>query len=77
MQMCAPKLEALLTIVEVAQSLRISPRKLEGMIKAGCAPAFVRIGRLRRWEPKVVKSWLKANRVGCASPRVDQAWTEK
>ena len=64
-------METLLTIEEVARLLRISPRKFEDMIKAGCAPAFVRMGRLRRWEPEVVKAWLKENRVDCASQEED------
>lgn len=62
MQTNAQKMETLLTIEEVAQLLRISPRKFEDMIKTGLAPAFVRMGRLRRWEPEVVKAWLKENR---------------
>lgn len=62
MQPHARKIETLLTICEVANLLRISPRKLEDMIKAGSAPAYIRMGRLRRWEPEVVKAWLKENR---------------
>lgn len=66
MQLHAQKMETLLTICEVANLLRISPRKLEDMIKAGSAPAYIRMGRLRRWEPEVVKVWLKENRADFA-----------
>ena len=67
MQMNAQNMETLLTAEEVARLLRVSPRKFEDMVKAGHAPSFVRMGRLRRWEPEVVKAWLKENRVDCAS----------
>lgn len=73
MQLDALKMETLLTVEEVARLLRISPRKFEDMIKAGHAPAFVRMGRLRRWEPEVVKTWLKENRVDCASKEEDKS----
>lgn len=73
MQMDASRKETLLTAEEVAHMLRVSPRKFEDMVKAGRALAFVRMGRLRRWEPEVVKSWLKENRVGHASPKEDKS----
>jgi excisionase family DNA binding protein len=73
MQIDASRMETLLTAEEVAHMLRVSQRKFEDMVKAGRAPAFVRMGRLRRWEPEVVKSWLKENRVGYASPEEDQS----
>lgn len=73
MQMNAPKMETLLTIEEVARLLRISPRKFEDMIKAGRAPAFIRMGRLRRWEPEIVKAWLKENRIDYASQEEDKS----
>lgn len=68
MQMDAPKMETLLTVGDVAKLLRLSPRKFEDMIKTGLAPAFVRMGRLRRWEPEVVKAWLKENRSKNSTP---------
>lgn len=70
-------METLLTVEEVAQLLRISPRKFEDMIKAGLAPGFVRMGRLRRWEPEVVKAWLKQNRTDRAPKEEDQSWIKK
>lgn len=56
-------METLLTAEDVARLLRVSLRKFEDMIKAGRAPAFVRMGRLRRWEPEVVRVWIRDNRV--------------
>lgn len=77
MQIDAPRMEMLLTTEEVARLLRVSPRKFENMVKAGRVPAFIRVGRLRRWEPEVVKTWLKDNRVDCASQEENQSWIKK
>jgi excisionase family DNA binding protein len=53
---------------ELAAMLRISRRSLESLIKAGNVPPYVRVGRMRRWNPEVVSRWLlerTAAPVGC------------
>lgn len=44
---------------ELALQLGISLRKLEYLISEGIAPAFVRIGRARKWRQKDVDDWLE------------------
>lgn len=56
-------MEELLTAGDVARLLRISPRKFEDMVKHGMAPPHVRMGRLRRWEPDVVRAWIEQQRL--------------
>lgn len=73
MQMNAPNMETLLTAGDVARLLRVSPRKFEDMVKTGHAPAFVRMGRLRRWEPEIVRVWIKENRVDHASQEEEKS----
>ena len=53
----APQL-ALLTVRELAQTLKVSPRTVESLIKLKRAPPFVRIGRARRWRIQDVNAWL-------------------
>lgn len=66
-------METLFTALDVARLLRVSPRKFEDMVKAGRAPAFVRMGRLRRWEPEVVRTWIKENRIDFAPPEEEKS----
>ncbi len=73
MQMNAPNMETLLTAGDVARLLRVSPRKFEDMVKTGQAPAFVRMGRLRRWEPEIVRIWLRESRVDHASQEEEKS----
>lgn len=55
-------MEKLFTLETLATLLQISDRKLEMMLKKGDGPPFVRLGRLRRWEPQVVQEWLQKQR---------------
>lgn len=73
MQIDVAIMETLLTAEDVARLLRVSPRKFEDMVKAGRAPVFVRMGRLRRWEPEVVRIWIRENRVDCVSQKEDKS----
>jgi excisionase family DNA binding protein len=43
---------------ELAAMLRISRRSLESLIKEGNVPPYVRVGRMRRWDPEIVSRWL-------------------
>ncbi len=51
-------MQVLLTAQEVAEVLRISPRRLEQMVADGTAPQHCRIGRLRRWRADDLDEWL-------------------
>jgi len=59
-------MDALLTIQQLAKLLSVSTRMVESMILRGEAPAFIRMGRLRRWDPQVVKAWLEQKKRGNA-----------
>lgn len=59
-------MDALLTIQQLAKQLSVSTRMLENMILRGEAPEFIRLGRLRRWDPQVVKAWLEQKKRGNA-----------
>ena len=63
MQIAAMEImEKLYTLETLANLLQISNRKLETMLKQGEGPPFLRLGRLRRWEPHTVKEWLQKQR---------------
>jgi len=51
-------MEKQLTARELAEQLNISLRTLELLITRNEAPEHYRIGRARRWEPKVVRDWI-------------------
>jgi excisionase family DNA binding protein len=55
-------MEKLYTLPMLADLLQISDRKLEMMLKNGEGPPFLRLGRLRRWEPQAVQEWLQKQR---------------
>ena len=55
-------MEKLYTLQTLADLLQISARKLETMLKSGEGPPFLRLGRLRRWEPRAVQEWLEQQR---------------
>nr|WP_295078249.1 helix-turn-helix domain-containing protein [uncultured Roseateles sp.] len=48
----------LLTKEQVCQTLQISPRCLEGMIKNRRLPAGIRIGRSVYWSESVIDAWV-------------------
>lgn len=45
---------------QVAEYLQVSARKLEQMVRAGDAPPYMRLGRLRRWRIEDVVAWVAA-----------------
>ena len=49
---------SLLTIQELAQVLKVSPRSVESLIRLNRAPPFIRIGRARRWRSEDIETWL-------------------
>lgn len=53
------KEKILIDAKEVAQRLGVSLRKLEYLILDGNAPAFMRIGRTRKWRLKDVDEWIE------------------
>jgi excisionase family DNA binding protein len=64
-------MEKLYTLETLADFLQISDRKLETMLKNGEGPPFLRIGRLRRWEPDVVADWLRKQRSEVGTAEID------
>lgn len=50
--------DQLIDVETLAQVLQISKRHLETLLASGDAPPFIRIGRLRRWRPEDVKTWI-------------------
>lgn len=56
----------LLDAADVAKHLGISRRTFESLIKKGCAPAYVRIGRQRRWRHEDIEAFLEKNLNGAA-----------
>jgi predicted DNA-binding transcriptional regulator AlpA len=54
-------LEKQLRAKEVAATLNICLRTLEDRIRAGNAPQYYWVGRCRRWEPEVVRAWIRQN----------------
>jgi excisionase family DNA binding protein len=60
-------MDQLLTADDVAKLLKVSRRKFEYMVKGGEAPPFIRLGKLRRWEPTAVKTWLQKRRADYAA----------
>lgn len=43
---------------DLAALLGVSLRKLEQMIERGELPAYVRLGRTRKWRDDVVEQWI-------------------
>ncbi len=60
-------MEKQLSAQEVAALLSISLRTLEKLISAGEAPPYYWVGRSRRWEPAIVRTWI-AQRYGADCP---------
>lgn len=52
----------LYSVQDFARRLRISPRTLETLIARGEAPPVIRIGKLRRWKPEDITTWLDSRR---------------
>lgn len=48
----------LVSAKEFADRLGISVRTLEEMIIQGKVPAYIKLGRLRRWHPEQVNKWI-------------------
>jgi len=57
-------LERLLTSREVAELLRLNPKTVERMARAGRLPS-VRVARRLRFRPSDIASWLTARRTAC------------
>ena len=57
-------MKPLMTIKDIAELLRVSERTVENMIKDGRAPPFMRMGRVRRWDPDVLQEWVRAQGAG-------------
>jgi len=56
--------EALLSDRDVARLLSVSAAHVRNLRQAGMAPGSVRVGRCRRWDPRIVREWV---RLGCPS----------
>lgn len=54
-----PALPTLLTIDDVADTLKVSPRTLDRMLKDDEFPRPLRIGSQRRWAPGALEAYLK------------------
>lgn len=52
------ELEPLLSAGEVASVLKISRSGLERLLAVNAGPAFIRIGKLRRWRKSDLKRWI-------------------
>lgn len=52
--------DVLLTPADVAQVLRVSTRQIRAMTRAGRLPAPLRIGRLPRWRPADLDSFVSS-----------------
>lgn len=60
---CEPMMDAR----KVASLLGISLRTLDTLVARGEAPAFIRIGQIRRWRMAEVTTWIEA-RLGTVEP---------
>lgn len=54
------ELPRLLTLAEVAEVLRVSPKTVQRLLKRGLP--CIRFGRSVRFEPKAVSRWLDARK---------------
>lgn len=54
-------LKRLLSASEVAETLGISRRRFETLISEEGGPPYLTIGRMRKWTPEDVKSWVRAS----------------
>lgn len=62
-------MEKQLSAQEVAALLSISLRTFEKLISTGEAPPYYWVGRSRRWEPAIVRTWIaKRYGAGCSLP---------
>lgn len=52
-------MEALLDANEVTKLLGVSRRTLEGLLARAEGPAYLNIGRQRRWRPVDVDRWVE------------------
>lgn len=60
---CEPMMDAR----KVASLLGISLRTLDTLVARGEAPAFIRIGQVRRWRMAEITTWIEA-RLGTVVP---------
>ena len=56
----------LLTVAEVADLLKCSPRHIRNSVKRGEFPEPIRLGRLPRWPRETVLQWISAQNQGQA-----------
>lgn len=52
-------MEELLTVKEVAEKMKCSPKHIYSLIKRGKFPAQVKIGGSSRWKSSDIKSWFE------------------
>ena len=51
----------LLTVAEVSEAIRVSPRQIRSLLtRPGALPRHVKIGKRRFWLESVVADWLAA-----------------
>lgn len=60
-------MEALLDAHQLTSMLGVSRRTLETIIEKQEGPAFIMIGRQRRWRPSDVDAWYESRLVQCAT----------
>jgi len=60
-------MEKQLTARELADRLNLSLRTLEFLIVRNEVPQHYRLGRARRWDPKVVSEWIAGRVAGSIS----------
>jgi excisionase family DNA binding protein len=60
---------ALLDVKEVAQLLNCSPRTVRRLADSGRMPAPLRLGRLTRWNPRALRSWIIDGCPSCKTGR--------
>ncbi|WP_404818551.1 helix-turn-helix transcriptional regulator [Rhodoferax ferrireducens] len=58
-------MEALLDAHQLTTMLGVSRRTLESIIEKQQGPAFILIGRQRRWRPSDVNAWYESRLAQC------------
>jgi len=48
----------LLNLQQLAELLGVSARHVEDLLARGVLPQPIRLGRVRRWHPEAISSWL-------------------